>query len=119
MAFIEEEFPEEPIQVPPENLLYRVLDAHIHPNMSVVVTGTKAVMVGATCIIQEEFPIVKPPPLNIVEDCDQSPPNIFSQEELEIIFYIIGYMMEKLHRHTLINNYINMLFDAFSNTPSK
>jgi hypothetical protein len=56
MAFVEEEFPEEPIQVPPESLLYTVLDAHIRPNTSVVVTGTTTTMDGATCIVQEEFP---------------------------------------------------------------
>jgi hypothetical protein len=56
MAFVEEEFSEEPIQVPPESLLYKVLDDYLRPNTSVVVTGTEATMDGATCIVQEEFP---------------------------------------------------------------
>jgi hypothetical protein len=32
MAFVEEEIPEEPIQVPPKSLLYTVLDAQDNPN---------------------------------------------------------------------------------------
>jgi hypothetical protein len=55
MAFVEEEFLEEPIQVPPESLLYTVSDDYLRPNTSVVVTGTEAAMDGATCIVQEEF----------------------------------------------------------------
>jgi len=37
-------------------------------------------MDGATYIIQEELPTVEPPPLNPIEDCDQTPPNLFSSE---------------------------------------
>jgi hypothetical protein len=84
-----------------------------------VVTGTTTAMEGATCTIQEEFPIVAPPPLNTVEECDQTPPNLFSPEQLELIFDIRGYMADQLHRDTLINNRIDMLFDAFSNAPAK
>jgi hypothetical protein len=70
-------------------------------------------MDDTTCIIQEELPIVEPPPLNLVDDCNQTPPSLFSLEQLELIFYIIGHMMEQLHRHTLINSCIDMFFNAF------
>jgi hypothetical protein len=55
MAFMEEEFLEEPIQNPPESLIYTVLDDYLCPNTSVVITGAKAAMDGATCMVQEEF----------------------------------------------------------------
>jgi hypothetical protein len=68
MAFVEEEFPEEPIQVPPESLLYTVPDAHDCPNTSVVATDAVVAMDGTTCIVQEELPTTNcsshPPPLN-------------------------------------------------------
>jgi len=51
MAFEEEEFPKEPIQVPPDSLLYIVPEAHIHPNTSVVITGKMTSMDGPTCIV--------------------------------------------------------------------
>jgi hypothetical protein len=80
-------------------------------------------MDSATCIVHEELPKMdfraEPPVLNPVEDCDQTPPNVFNPEQLEIIFEIRGYMMEKLHQHTLISRCIDMLFDVFSNAPSK
>jgi hypothetical protein len=145
MAFVEEEFPEEPIQVPLESLLYMVLndylhpstrteatmdgatfivqeeflhmvpDTHIRPNTSGVVTGISTAMDGATCIIQEDFPTTAPPPLNTVEN----PPILFSLEKLELIFDIRGYMVDQLHLDTLIINCIDLLFIAFSNTPTK
>jgi hypothetical protein len=146
--------PEEPIQVPPESLLYTVPDDYLRPNTSKVDTGTEETMEGATCIVQEEFlhmapdtyihpstseavtgavadmegatctmqeefPILVPPPLNTVKECDQAPPNLFNPEHLELIFDIISYMVDQLHRDTLINNRIDMLFDAFSNAPAK
>jgi len=56
MAYIEEEFLEEPIQVPPESLLYTVPDDYLHPSTSKADTCTKAAMESATCVFQEEFP---------------------------------------------------------------
>jgi hypothetical protein len=56
MAYVKEEFPEEPIQVPAESLLYTVSVDYLCPNTSKVDTGTEATMEGATCIVQEEFP---------------------------------------------------------------
>jgi hypothetical protein len=32
MAYVEEKFPEEPIQVPPESLLYTVSDDYLFPS---------------------------------------------------------------------------------------
>jgi hypothetical protein len=52
MAFMEEEFPEEPIQIPPESPLYTVLDAHDSPNTNVVATDAVTAMDGATFIVQ-------------------------------------------------------------------
>jgi hypothetical protein len=123
MAFVEEEFLEEPIQVPLESLLYTVLNAHDSPDTSVVVIDPVTTIDGTTYIIQEELLTTdcrsEPSPLNPVLDCDQTPPNLFILEKLEIIFEIRGYMMEQLHQHTLISIYINMLFDVFLNTPAK
>jgi hypothetical protein len=103
--------------------LYMVLDAHDSPNTNVVATDAVTTMDGTTCIVQEELPMidyrVEPPPLNPVEDCDQTPPSLFSPEQMELIFEIRGYMMEQLHRHTLISSYIDMLFDTFSNALAK
>jgi hypothetical protein len=108
MAFMEEEFPEEPIQVPPESLLYMVPDAQDRPNTSIAAMDTTTTMEGATCIVQEETPMmdcpVRPPLLNPEAECDQSPPSLFSLEQLELIFEMRGYMMEQLHRHTLISS---------------
>jgi hypothetical protein len=51
MAFVEEEFLEEPIQVPPKSLLYTISDNYLRSNTSVVVIGTEATMDGATCMV--------------------------------------------------------------------
>jgi hypothetical protein len=72
MAFVEEEFLEEPIQIPLELPLYTVLDAHDSPNTNVAATYAVTAMDGATFIVQEELLMtdcrVEPPPLNPVED---------------------------------------------------
>jgi hypothetical protein len=52
MAFMEEEFLEEPIHIPPESLLYMVPYGYFLPITNVVVTGTKTTMDGATCMVQ-------------------------------------------------------------------
>jgi hypothetical protein len=94
MAFVEEEFPEEPIQVPPESLLYTVLDAQDSPNTSIATTDTTTALEGATCIVQEEIPMMdrptEPPLLNPDADCNQSPPSLFSPEQLDLIFEMRG-----------------------------
>jgi hypothetical protein len=54
MAYVEEEFPKEPIQVPPEFLLYMVLDSEDRPNTSTTTTDTMTTIEGTTCIVQEE-----------------------------------------------------------------
>jgi hypothetical protein len=48
MAFMEEEFLEEPIQVPPESLLYIVLDSHDSPSTIILSTHTTNTMDGTT-----------------------------------------------------------------------
>jgi hypothetical protein len=55
MAYIEEEFPEEPIQVPSESLLFTVPDDLQFPNINKASTRTESTMEGATCIDEEEF----------------------------------------------------------------
>jgi hypothetical protein len=102
-----------------EEFLHTTPDMYIHPSTSEAVTGVVADMEGATCTMQEEFPISVPPPLNTIKECDQAPPNLFISEQLELIFDIRSYMADQLHRDTLINNRIDMLFDAFSNAPAK
>jgi hypothetical protein len=123
MAYVEEEFPEEPIQVPPEFLLYTVPDSQDRPNTNIATMDTTTTMEGATCIVQEEIPPkdrpTGPPLPNPDMVCDQSPPSLFTLEHLELIFEMRSYMMEQLHRHTLISSRLDMLFDAFSNAPVK
>ena len=72
MAFVEEEFLEEPIQIPLESPLYTVLDAHDSPNTNVAATDAVTAMDGATFIVQEELLMTdcraEPPPLNPVEN---------------------------------------------------
>ena len=55
----------------------------------------------------------EPPLLNPEAESDQSPPCLFSLEQLELIFEMRGYMMEQLHQHTLISSKFDLLFDAF------
>jgi hypothetical protein len=123
MDFMEEEILEEPIQVPLESLLYMVPDAQDNPNTNIAAIDSVMAMEGATCIVQEELPMTDhldgPPLLNPVVDCDQSQPSLFRPENLEIIFEMIGYMMEQLHQKTLISSRIDMLYDTFSNGPVK
>jgi hypothetical protein len=71
-CIVQEEFSEE--------FLHTVMYTHILPNTSEAVTGSMTTMEGTTCTIQEDFPIVVPPPLNTVEECDQTPPSLFSPE---------------------------------------
>jgi hypothetical protein len=56
MAYVEEEIPEEPILVPPDSLLYTVLDPQDRPNTSLTTMDTEATLEGDTCIVQEEIP---------------------------------------------------------------
>jgi hypothetical protein len=55
MAYIEEEILEEPIQVPPESLLFTVSDDWHPPSHNPASTRAPTTMEGATCIIEEEF----------------------------------------------------------------
>jgi hypothetical protein len=62
MAYVEEEIPEEPIQVPPESLLFTVPDNWQPPNHIPTSTSASAIIQQAqeareetTCIIEEEF----------------------------------------------------------------
>jgi hypothetical protein len=90
MAFMEEEISKEPIQVPPDSLLYTISDAQDSPNTSIVATDPVTSMEGATCIVQEELPTMNyptgPPLLNPIADGNQIPPYLFSLEHLELIF---------------------------------
>jgi hypothetical protein len=51
MAYVEEEFPEEPITVLLDSLLYTVLDPQDQPNTSLPSFSTECAMEGVTCII--------------------------------------------------------------------
>jgi hypothetical protein len=80
---------------------------------------TTKTMEGAIFIVQEEIPLkdhLEGPPLpNPDMVCGQNPPSLFTLDILELIFEMKRYMMEHLHRHTLISSRLDMLFDAFSN----
>jgi hypothetical protein len=56
MAYVEEVIPEEPIQVPPESLLFTVPDDLQFPSLNTMSTSTQDAMEGTTCIVEEEFP---------------------------------------------------------------
>jgi hypothetical protein len=56
MAYVEEVILEEPIQVPPESLLFTVPDDLQFPSHNTMSTSAQAAMEGATCIVEEEFP---------------------------------------------------------------
>jgi di/tripeptidase len=68
MAYVEEEILEEPIQVPPDSLLYMVSDPQDRPSTNIATMDTETTMEGATCIVQEEIPQMdrptEPPLLN-------------------------------------------------------
>jgi hypothetical protein len=123
MAYVEEEFPEEPITVPPDSLLYTVLDHHDRPNTSLPAIATTTTLEGTTCIVQEEIPWadrpVEPPPHTSAMARELHSPCFLAPEHLELIFEMRRDMMEQLHRHTLLSSRLDMLFDAFSCTQSK
>jgi hypothetical protein len=100
MTFVEEEFLEEPIHVPPNSLLYMVLDAKDSPNTSIATNDTTTTLEGTTCIIQEEISMndssVDPPLLNPDANYNWSPPSLFNPKQLDFIFEMRGYMMEQL-----------------------
>jgi len=77
-------------------------------------------MEGATCTVQEEIPLAEhpigPPFLNPNRECDQITSSLLTLEHLELIFEMRSYMMEQLHRHTLLSSRIDLLFDTFLNT---
>jgi hypothetical protein len=63
MAYVEEEIPEEPIQFPPESLLFTVPDNWQPPSQFPTSTSASGTIHQAqeareetTCIIEEEFP---------------------------------------------------------------
>jgi hypothetical protein len=118
MAYVEEEIPEEPITVPPDSLLYTVLDPQDWPNTSLPATATVEAMEGVTCIIQEEIPLVdrpvEPPLPTSAMARDSHSLCFLAPEHLELIFEMWRDMMEQLHRHTLLNNRLDILFDALS-----
>jgi hypothetical protein len=67
MDIVEKEILEEPIMVPPDSLLYTVLDPHDPPSTSHSGPTTACAKDGVTCIIQEDilvadFPIDPPLP---------------------------------------------------------
>jgi hypothetical protein len=179
MAYVEEEILEEPIQVPPESLLFTFLDDMQSPSHNPASTSAPTTMEGATCIIEEEFPgeflhmdsiasiqdtddpvgttmeevkavevvdtgttveevkvvevvdtaledlgaeveghpVLAPPPLTALPDLCHAPPPFFNLEQLELIFELRSQMADQIHRDTLMHQWIDMLYDAFSNAP--
>jgi hypothetical protein len=87
---IEEEILEEPIQFPPDSLLYTVPDTHDNHNTRIAAIDPTKSMEGFTFIVQEEIPMMnfmlEPPPLNLDANCDQILPSLFTLEKLELIF---------------------------------
>jgi hypothetical protein len=90
MAYVEEEIPDEPITVPPDSLLYIVLEHQDRPNTNLPATATSIAMEGVTCIVQEEIPwdecSVEPPPPTSTTTRESHSPCFPMLEHLELIF---------------------------------
>jgi hypothetical protein len=57
MTYVEEEFPKEPIMVPPDSLIYTVLDQHDRPNTNILAISTMKYLKGGTFIVPKEAPL--------------------------------------------------------------
>jgi hypothetical protein len=120
MAIVEEEIPSVSVQIPPPSLLYIVPDPQDpSPLTGCSAPDTVATSDWATCIIEEEISQeirheeTLPPPSTAL---DQGPCSTcsLSPEHLDLIFDMRRDMQEQLHRHTLLNNRLDLLFDSLS-----
>jgi hypothetical protein len=186
MAYVEEIFPEEPIQAPPEHLLFTVPDNWNPPTCfpgeaELKATGTPhsfhrkddQTEEPTTCYVEEEITeavdatgdfkrrefsmdadhqnaqrgpqgrhetgeeeAIKPGealsedswvreggmapmprPLSIMQEAWRVQPPFFHLEHLELIFETRSLVEDQIHRAIQINQRIDMLYDAYSNTP--
>lgn len=122
MAIVEEEILAEPIIVSPDSLLYTVLDPHDSPSANHFVPIAACTSDWATCIIKEEIlsvdrPMETPPPST--PDRDLHSTCLLTPEHLELIFEMRRDMQEQLHRHTLLNNRLDILYDALLSSQSQ
>jgi hypothetical protein len=102
-----------------EKFLHKSPGVSIQDNISKVEEEAKAVKEGAIDTVQENHPVLAPPPLTVILEFNTTPPTLFIPEQLELIFDLRSHMVDQLHRDTLISHHINMLFDAFSNALAK
>jgi hypothetical protein len=129
MAYIEEETPAVPPQIPLAPSLYTVPDFQAPPNTSGQPTlGFNSALEMETCIIEEEIPSEEhheealpaiQPPLVIAPEPEWTSTCRLSQEHLDLIFDMRRDMAEQLHRHTILSSRLDMLFDALSGEPDK
>jgi hypothetical protein len=102
-----------------EEFLHKAPSVSLQDNTNKAEEEAEVVKEGATDTMQENHPILAPPPLNAIPEFNPAPPPLFSPEQLELIFDLRSHMADQLHRDTLISQWIDMLFNAFSNAPAK
>jgi hypothetical protein len=96
----------------------------ILPRTSHSTPGAAGVSDWETCIIQEEISSDErleetlPPPSNAL-DQDSRSTCFLSPEHLDLIFEMHRDMQEQLHRHTLLNSRLDILYDALSGSQSQ
>jgi hypothetical protein len=67
---------------------------------------------------QEDHLVLAPPPLIAIHEFYSAPPPLFNLEKLELIFELRSQMADQIHQDTLMIQWINMLYDTFSNAPT-
>jgi hypothetical protein len=123
MAFVEEEIPTEPIIIPSASLLYIVPDPHDPPNTSHSFPVQWYLRLGNLHNSGRNLvgrpPNGDPPPPSTAPDRDSCSTCFLSPEHLELIFEMRRDMQEQLHRHTLLNSRLDILYDALSGSQSQ
>jgi hypothetical protein len=102
-----------------EEFLHKAPSISIQDNINKVEEETRGIKEGDIGTVQENHPVLVPPPLTVIPEFNPGPPPLFIPEQLELIFDLRSHMADQLHRDTLISQRIDMLFDAFSNAPEK
>ena len=69
--------------------------------------------------VEENHPVLPPPPLTVIPEFNPTLPPLFNPKKLELIFDLRSHMTYQLHHDTITSHRINILFDAFSNAPEK
>jgi hypothetical protein len=124
MAIVEEEILAEPVNILSASLLYTVLDPQDLPLIGYFIPGAVGVSDWATCIIKEEISLEEGheetiPPISNAPEQDSCSTCYLSPKHLDLIFEMRRDMLEQLHMHTLLNNHLDLLYDALSGSQSQ